>query len=57
MTAPDIVQRIILNRLQYEQRNRAKEAKELALLSSAAGAMSVKHSVVKEDQPEMFAMD
>ena len=32
MTTTDIIQRIILNRLNYERRNKAKEAKEVAVI-------------------------
>lgn len=34
MTTDKIVQRIIINRLEYEKRNTKKEAKELALFES-----------------------
>lgn len=55
LTAPDIVQRIILNRLQYERRNRAKEAKEVALLSAAA--KTNKTDELNGEQREMFVME
>ena len=34
LTTASIIQRIIANRLRYEERNRTKEAKEIASLSS-----------------------
>jgi len=55
MSAPDIVQRIILNRLQYEQRNKAKEAKELAALTAVAEKK--KKAVAEDDQPDMFILE
>ena len=57
MTAPDIVQRIIINRLEYERRNKAKEAKELAVIAAAAK----KNAQVIDDKDgqaeEVFAME
>lgn len=57
MSAPDIVQRIIINRLEYEQRNKAKEAKELAVIAAAAK----KNAQVNDDNDgqaeEVFAME
>ena len=58
MTAPDIVQRIILNRLEYEQRNKAKEAKELAAIAAAAKKETDGGAVVGEGgQTGVFAME
>jgi len=45
-TAPDLVQKIILNRLQYEQRNKKKEAKEVAAI---AAMMAKDSSISSED--------
>jgi len=56
LTAPDIVQRIILNRLQYEHRNRAKEAKELALLSATA-AKTGTETEINEDRSEILSLE
>jgi len=53
LTAPDIVQRIILNRLQYEHQNRAKEAKELALLSANAAKTGMETGI-NGDRSEIF---
>ena len=57
MSAPDIVQRIIINRLEYERRNKAKEAKELAVIAAAAK----KNAHVIDDNDgqagEVFAME
>ena len=57
MSAPDIVQRIIINRLEYERRNKAKEAKELAVIAAAAK----KNAQVIDDNDgqagEVFAME
>ena len=56
MTAPDIVQRIIINRLEYEQRNKAKEAKELAVLAAAAKKEAA--AAADDDGPtEVFSME
>lgn len=51
LTTSDIIQRIILNRLNYERRNKAKEAKEVALIK--------KMKEMKDDgeSQEMFQMD
>ena len=52
MTTTDIIQRIILNRLNYERRNKAKEAKEVAVIK--------KMKQMEEDekkQEEVFKMD
>ena len=56
LTAPDIVQRIILNRLQYEHRNRAKEAKELALLSANAAKTGLEIGI-NGDRSEIFSLE
>ena len=52
LTTTDIIQRIILNRLNYERRNKAKEAKEVAVIK--------KMKQMEEDekkQEEVFKMD
>lgn len=57
MTAPDIVQRIIINRLEYEQRNKAKEAKELAVLAAAAKKEAAVAAADDDGPTEVFAME
>ena len=52
LTTTDIIQRIILNRLNYERRNKAKEAKEVAVIKKMK-----QMEEEEKKQEEVFKMD